>query len=93
MSQELADRLFGRLNEIHSDLSDKLDALSNRIAAESAKCEICRPIVLGNGHAPMDVRVDRLEQVYRKCSKILWAILGGVGTLAVGVVSKLLGLV
>jgi len=85
---------IGRLHERIDALNDKVDGMRDSMSGINlamtkiaATCDVCRPIVLGNGHKPIDQRVTILESLSVVRSKGFWVIAAGI----VSVVSALSG--
>ena len=69
--QHVAERIFDKIEALRLELGGKIDGIGTHFAEESAKCEICRPIVLGNGQKPISDRVGRIEGVV---GRLRWAL-------------------
>ena len=79
-SEHLVERIFDRIEVLRLGAAREIDAIGKRLTEESAKCSICRPLVLGNGKKGIDVRVDRLEGVV---ARIRWGLTAVVAPLVV----------
>jgi hypothetical protein len=69
-----------RIHERIDLLAEKIDAMNQTMTRSIAFCEVCRPVVVGNGKPGIDKRVDRLEQRHANSDKWFWVLLGGVPT-------------
>lgn len=54
-------RVHERIDALDKTMGERHEQLVTSLAGISATCEICRPVVLGNGKDSADVRLDRLE--------------------------------
>lgn len=90
---ELRESVQNGFHEVFAKIdtqATKLDAQAAAVAAEVAKCSICRPIVLGNGSEPIDRRVTKLETLGVVRAKVAVTIASIVGAVVAAVVGALL---
>ena len=76
-------RIHARLDE----MGDAMQGINTKLWKFVAICEVCRPIVFGNGGKSIDKRVDRLEQTAGRGSK-RWSFWAGA---AVSLIAGLIG--
>ena len=83
ISEHLADRIFDKIECLRLELGEKIDGLATHFAEESAKCGICRPVVIGNGKKGIDLRVDRIEGIVGRIRWMLTAVVAPVAVYGV----------
>ena len=75
-------RLHERLDDIAGDLAE----VKTSTGIIAARCQVCQPIVMGNGGRSIDVRVARLETIRQISGKGFWALVALISTIVAGVV-------
>jgi hypothetical protein len=63
--QRVHQRIDALGDEMRADvakLTSEVGALKGAVLESIAKCDLCRPLVMGNGMEPLPVRVARLEE-------------------------------
>ena len=78
--------LHERINALDKTMGERHEQLVTSLAGIGATCEICRPIVLGNGGDSIDVRVDRLETAAGSRRTWFWFLAAAVISLLAAMV-------
>ena len=74
-------KIYERLNVMAQDIG----SIKTDLAVVAISCQDCRPIVMGNGNLPINMRIDRLEQARTGRSKWFWMVVVSVSSLAVSI--------